>query len=232
MLLGKVCWIFGSDGHFKWLVQCWYLQYLWSQAVKTSVNSVLVSSPVCSLITSLIPNSCYPLDKLEVKLETGIRFKLGANWLFWNLDRWLSFTFMVSGLVTVHTTQKCRVEHGIGAFLSFTRYFSSVQSFTLSCVLPKHQSYTLKMKELSQNCNQKFLNFWNQVHSSYPDLEVSFFWATEISSLLKNWAGSFFCENHSLFGYNFCSENENQFGSIWIFLVVGGSGGVLTITFA
>ncbi len=48
---------------------------------------------------------------------------------------WLPFTFLVSGFVTVHTTQKCRVELEIGAFLSFTPdTFSFVQSFTVSPV--------------------------------------------------------------------------------------------------
>ncbi len=76
--------------------------------------------------------------------------------------RWLPFTFLVSGLVTVHTTQKCRVELGIGAFLSFTLdIFSFVQSLyrvshSVLCFAQTPGSYTPKMKELSQNCNQKF----------------------------------------------------------------------------
>jgi hypothetical protein len=136
--------IFGSDSHFKWLVQCWYLQYLRSQAVKTSVNSDLVSPPIRSLLPSLIPNSCYPLDKLEGKLETGVGFKLGANWLFWNLDTGgyhSLFGFWIGDCSHNTEMQGGTWNRCISEF--HPRYFFLCTEFrTVSCVLPKHQVLT------------------------------------------------------------------------------------------
>ncbi len=151
MLLGKVGWIFGSDGHFKWLIQCRYLQYLWSQAVKTSVNSVLVSPPICSPVPSPIPNSCVSIR--QIRGETGVRFKLGANWLFWNLDTGgyhSLFWFLDWWLFTQHRNAGWSLE-SVHFWVSPKIFFPLYRaSHHVLCVAQTPGSYALKMKELHQ----------------------------------------------------------------------------------